>query len=279
MNDIRTGTAEVPGATLHYETRGTGPVLLLIPGGSGDAGIFDGMAAELADRYTVVSYDPRCFSRSRADSAPSGQRVEVHSGDARRILDLVARPGEPTAVLGTSSGAIVAMDLLTRFPDPPRLVIAHEPPSVELLPDAAQHRAMFREVRETYLRDGVAAAVGVLAAGTSDGDSTSEPAEPPPHTEAVDRMVANMPIFLEHILAQFTAHVPDLDALSSRADRLVLAAGRESAGQLLRRPAELIAQRTGAGFAEFPGGHVGATERPAEFAAALHRTLDAQPAR
>ncbi|RKT88480.1 Pimeloyl-ACP methyl ester carboxylesterase [Saccharopolyspora antimicrobica] len=278
MNDIRTGTADVPGATLHYETRGTGPVLLLIPGGSGDAGIFDEMAAELADRYTVVSYDPRCFSRSHEDSAPSGQRVEVHSADARRILDLVARPGEPTAVLGTSSGAIVALDLLARFPDPPRLVIAHEPPSVELLPDAPQHRALFREVRETYLRDGVAAAMGVLAAGTSGGDNAPEPAEPQ-HTEAMDRMVANLPVFLEHILAQFTAHVPDLDALSSRADRLVLAAGRDSAGQLLRRPAEHIAQRTGAGFAEFPGGHVGATERPAEFAAALHRTLEAQVAR
>lgn len=279
MNDIRTGTAEVPGATLHYETRGTGPVLLLIPGGSGDAGIFDEMAGELADRYTVVSYDPRCFSRSRADSAPDGERVEVHSADARRILDLVARPGEPTAVLGTSSGAIVALDLLARFPDPPRLVIAHEPPSVELLPDAAQHRALFREVRETYLRDGVAAAVGVMAAGTSGGDNAPEPAEPPRHTEAMDRMVANMPAFLEHVLAQFTAYVPDLDALSSRADRLVLAAGRDSAGQLLRRPAEHIAQHTGAGFAEFPGGHVGATEHPAEFAAALHRTLDVQRTR
>ncbi|MER5393036.1 alpha/beta hydrolase [Saccharopolyspora sp. NPDC002686] len=272
MTDIKTGTAEVPGATLHYETRGDGPVLLLIPGGSGDAGIFDVLADDLADQYTVVSYDPRCFSRSSADSAPTGQQVEVHSADARRILDLVARPDEPIFVLGTSSGAIAALELLAHFPNPPELVVAHEPPSVELLPDAAEHRAFFREVRETYLRDGVAAAMAVMAAGTSGGDAP-EPAEIP-RTEAMDRMVANMPIFLEHVLTQFTGYVPDLDALRSRSDRLVLAAGRDSAGQLLRRPAEHIAQHTGAGFAEFPGGHVGATERPLEFAATVRRVLD-----
>jgi hypothetical protein len=37
-------TLNVPGATLYYETRGTGPVLLLIPGGAADADIFAGLA-------------------------------------------------------------------------------------------------------------------------------------------------------------------------------------------------------------------------------------------
>ncbi|MGW1681301.1 hypothetical protein [Saccharopolyspora sp. NPDC002376] len=60
----------------------------------------------------------------------------MHSADARRILDLVACPGESTFLLGISSGAIAALDLLAHFPNPPQLMIAHEPPSVELLPDS-----------------------------------------------------------------------------------------------------------------------------------------------
>jgi pimeloyl-ACP methyl ester carboxylesterase len=40
MNRTRADTLRVPGATLHYEVCGTGPVLLLIPGGPADAGGF-----------------------------------------------------------------------------------------------------------------------------------------------------------------------------------------------------------------------------------------------
>jgi pimeloyl-ACP methyl ester carboxylesterase len=49
----------VPGATIYYEVQGSGPVLVMIPGGPTDAGIFAGLARCLADRYTVVAYDPR----------------------------------------------------------------------------------------------------------------------------------------------------------------------------------------------------------------------------
>jgi len=45
--------------------RGSGPTLLLIAGGNGDAGIFERVASVLANEYTVVTYDPRGNSRSR----------------------------------------------------------------------------------------------------------------------------------------------------------------------------------------------------------------------
>ncbi|MCZ0980458.1 alpha/beta fold hydrolase [Streptomyces diastatochromogenes] len=72
MNAIAVGTVKVPGATLRHETRGSGPVLLLIPGGAGDAGLFEGMAGLLADAgHTVVSYDQRGLSRSPLDGPPA----------------------------------------------------------------------------------------------------------------------------------------------------------------------------------------------------------------
>lgn len=36
----RTETLKVPGASLYYEVRGSGPVLLMMPGGPADAGAF-----------------------------------------------------------------------------------------------------------------------------------------------------------------------------------------------------------------------------------------------
>src|SRR5687768_8768452 len=44
----------VPGASLYYEVSGSGPVLLLIPGGPADAGIFALIVDPLAANYTVV---------------------------------------------------------------------------------------------------------------------------------------------------------------------------------------------------------------------------------
>ena len=45
---MKAQTLKVPGATLYYETRGSGPVLLLIAGGGTDAGVFEAVAHVLA---------------------------------------------------------------------------------------------------------------------------------------------------------------------------------------------------------------------------------------
>jgi pimeloyl-ACP methyl ester carboxylesterase len=58
---------EVPGARLHYETRGSGPLMLMVPGASGEAGIFKQVTEHLAAHYTVLTYDRRGFSRSQLD--------------------------------------------------------------------------------------------------------------------------------------------------------------------------------------------------------------------
>ena len=67
MITMKAGTLRVPGANLHYEVRGSGPVLLLIHPGGGDGHAFDAIADYLAHRYTVVAYDRRGLSRSRLD--------------------------------------------------------------------------------------------------------------------------------------------------------------------------------------------------------------------
>ena len=100
---MKAQTLQLKGATLYYETRGSGPVLLLIAGGAADAGVFEDVASLLAHDYTVVTYDPRGNSRSPLTGEPEDQQIEVHSDDAMRLLETVTT--SPAAVFGTSSGA------------------------------------------------------------------------------------------------------------------------------------------------------------------------------
>ncbi|MFF5707281.1 alpha/beta fold hydrolase [Streptomyces sp. NPDC012794] len=279
-----TGVLEVPGAALYYEKRGSGPVLLLIPGGGADAGLYEGMADGLAAAgYTVVSYDPRGQSRSLLDRPPAGQRVEVWADDAYRVLELVS-PHEAAYVLGCSAGAVAALELLARHPGRVARVVAHEPPLVEVLDEPAPHRALFAEVRDLLRAEGAGAAMARFAEGMSGpagepgaGDRPAPDADaelPPAIREMAPRMYANLPFFLEHVLCPFTGSVPDVAGLRREAGLLVLAAGADSRGTAaLYGPARRLAELTGAGFAEFPGGHVGCAERPAEFAARLLEVL------
>jgi acetyltransferase/esterase len=269
------GTLARPGARLYLEVRGSGPALLLIPGGSGEATGYARLAAQLADRYTVLSYDRRGFSRSPLDGPVSdGRRLAEDVDDALALLDQ-ATDG-PAAVFGSSSGAIVALDLLVRDRQRFTRVVAHEPPLVCLLPDGAQHVAFFQGVYDTYRRDGVDAALTEFNTGLGLGELPRPPAGvqlPPYVVEMLARLARNQAFWLEHELRQYTRVMPDLAALRAASPRLVLAGGVESRGQVPYRPNTVLSERLGVPLAEFPGGHVGYLTNPEEFAARLVEVL------
>ncbi|MFG3284264.1 alpha/beta fold hydrolase [Streptomyces sp. NPDC048111] len=275
MNEPVVGTLKVPGATLRYEVRGAGPVLLLIVGGGGDAGIVEPVADALADRFTVITYDPRGNSRSPLDGAEVDQRVGTQADDAHRLLQHLAPDGPPAYVFGTSSGAIVAVELLTRHPDRLARVVAHEPPLVSLLPDAVAQQAFFGHIVETFHAAGVEAAMAEMSAGCGEerGERPGLSGLSPRMRETLARVGENSGFFLGHILGPFTRHVPDPTRLGLCADALVPAVGRASAGLRLARPAEVLAVRYGVGLAELPGGHLGVLTHPAQLALRLGELL------
>ncbi|MEO3887719.1 alpha/beta hydrolase [Nonomuraea sp. B5E05] len=278
MTDPTTGRLRVDGASLHYEVRGEGPLLLLIPGGTGGAASFDGIAGDLAAHYTVATHDPRGMARSTLDDPEAEQRVAQHADDALRLLDLLS-PGEPARVFGASSGAIVSLHLLTAHPGRVGLVVAHEPPVVEVLPDAAEHRALITRVRETFRTEGPMPALAVFAAGLKkDGTATEPRAEvelPPQAAARAEQTMAGLPYFIGRIVPGFMSYAPDIDRLAALRDRLVLACGQDSRGELPYRPAAFLAERLGIEPVHFPGGHTGLTTHPAEFGELLLRTLRA----
>ncbi|REK91800.1 alpha/beta hydrolase [Streptomyces inhibens] len=261
---------------MHYEVRGQGPLLLLIPGGAGDAASYDGVADDLAAEYTVATYDPRGMSRSTLDDPEAEQHVAEHADDAFRILELLS-PGEPARVFGASSGAIAALHLLTAHPERVERVVAHEPPMVEVLPDASEHRALIARVQETFRTQGLMPAMAVFAAGLKkDGDTTEPEAElklPPQAAARAERTMANLPYFVGRIVPSFMSYAPDIHRLEALSDRLVLACGHDSRGELPYRPAALLAERLGTELLHFPGGHTGLTMHPVEFGELLRKAF------
>jgi hypothetical protein len=65
-------TLKVPGADLHYEVVGRGPMLLGIHGGDGSGEIWRKLSEELKDRFTVVFYDRKFFPVLRACQGGGG---------------------------------------------------------------------------------------------------------------------------------------------------------------------------------------------------------------
>jgi pimeloyl-ACP methyl ester carboxylesterase len=204
-SDPVTQTLDVPGARLYYERRGTGPLLLMI-GSPMDSTGFAGLASALADRYTVVTYDPRGIGSSRDDTGqdvtPGQQADDVH-----RLL--TALDGAPAYVFGSSGGAVVGLALVTARPGQVRMLVAHEPPVIELLPDRAQVRA--QDIYNTYRADGTDAAIakfmahaGLSAAPAQEADAPRW--EPPP--EQIARMRATTGHFLAHLLRPTTGYQP-----------------------------------------------------------------------
>jgi pimeloyl-ACP methyl ester carboxylesterase len=134
----------VDGAELHSEARGSGPALLFIPGALGDGGVFAPMVQLLADEYTVVTYDRRGNSRSPVTGPAKPMSVAEQSDDAVAVL---AHHGFSEAlVLGSSAGAVIGLDLAARHPQVVTGLIAHEPPAVQVLPDAARWLAFFADL-------------------------------------------------------------------------------------------------------------------------------------
>jgi pimeloyl-ACP methyl ester carboxylesterase len=298
MQATRTNTLHVPGANLHYEVRGSGPVLLLICGGVYDAAGYAGLAERLADRYTVVTYDRRGNSRSPLDGPPEPQRIEVHGDDAHRVLDAVGvTANAPAYVFGNSSGAIIGLELAARHPEQVRTLVAHEPPSFELLPDRDRWRAMIERAEEAFATEGAGPAMGILGAelGMSGGEQADDgaqaggdaaaqgqrapggaalPEEPDPETmAAMARMQKNMEQFIGYEVPPFSRYAIDFAALQASRARVVAVMGDASKGEPPHRAAVALAERLGTKPVAFPGDHGGFGAEAGAFAARLREVL------
>lgn len=276
-NATKPATLKVPGATLYYEVQGTGPLLLIIPGGPQDAGVFAELSQRLADRYTVVAYDPRGNSRSPFDGEIKPLLMDEQADDAARLIEALG--GGPAYVFGTSGGAQIALNLAARHPKLVRTLVAHEPPTTMLLDDPSAALAADKELYDTYVSEGVDAAMGKFFSENGlEEDAEQAPPEfemPPSEMETFARVSGNFEYWLAHGMMPLALYKPDVEALKDGNPRVVVAIGKQSAGQPIEAMGLALTKKLGIEAVPFPGDHMGFGPQAAEFAEALHNSLGA----
>jgi clorobiocin biosynthesis protein CloN7 len=257
---------DVPGATLHYDVQGSGPVLLLA-GVPMDASGFAPIVPLLAADHTVVTYDPRGVARSSVAAPETQLTADVLADDLHRLLAEVTN--EPAEVLASSGGAIAALWLAVRHPSQVRTLVAHEPPLIALLPDAAEQRRAIEGLYESYRTEGTAIAMGRFLShiGIAPPEAAGHPMPMP------EEALGDAGFFLKNILRTVSLAQPDLAAISATPARIVVAAGETSKGQLANRTAVALAEQLGAELAMFPGDHGGFAGEAEPFATQLRKVL------
>jgi pimeloyl-ACP methyl ester carboxylesterase len=142
-------TVRAGSATLHTEKSGTGPVLVLIPGGGGDAEMYAEVIPRLAARFTVITFDRRGNSRSPLDDESTPVGIAEQAADVVAVLDHYRV--DRAYVFGSSGGAIITVELLASHGDRLLGAVVHEPPLVQVLPGSPELRHLdeLRRIADT----------------------------------------------------------------------------------------------------------------------------------
>jgi pimeloyl-ACP methyl ester carboxylesterase len=262
-------TLEVPGARLHHEVRGTGPLIVLV-GAPMDAESFAPLADLLAADHTVLTTDPRGINRSPVDDPEQDVTPEMRADDLARLL--IHLDAGPAVALGSSGGAVSVLALAQARPDLVHTVIAHEAPLDQLVEDRAELLARTDTMIATYLGGDVVGAWREFMA-IANIEMPDGALEYMFGGERDAQSIADERFQFAHMLRPTVRWQPDIDALRAAPVRVVVGIGEDSAGELCDRTSRSLAEALGEAPTMFPGGHIAFAEHPAAFADRLRAVL------
>jgi pimeloyl-ACP methyl ester carboxylesterase len=255
------------GAEIYCERRGHGPLLvLLIHGAMEDAGFYSSAADILAEKYTVVSYDRRCNSRS------SGNRdVDMTvSQQARDAVSIIKAMGfDKAIVVGRSGGAVIGLELAATRPELIDFLIVHEAPVIELLPGpkAQRWRTFVDEIYAKSQRE------GWQTAQTEFMSSLINVPDKPYPPDLNERLSGNVDFFFKHEFKAFYQYQPNIESIRNHDVKMVTGTGRDSDDAYYVQTTRALSARLGCENVDFPGHHDVSFWMPEEFANAIMSTL------
>jgi pimeloyl-ACP methyl ester carboxylesterase len=281
------------------------------------------LVRELARRFTVITFDRRGNSRSHwkhpepagssseaasQEQARGGHAERARGGGPEQALGGVAEQArgglgvqagdvvgvlddagvERAFVFGNSAGALVTLSLLTLHADRVAGAIVHEPPVIQVLPDAAERVAYFDELGRITEREGALPAMLKFAAGTMDkptrlfdarigrtlGAAGVRLAKRLTPNNEMNRLFGNADILMRSEMPEFVQYRPDLAGLRETEVRWAFGVGVASEGRYYSRPARQLSAELGVPCLEFPGGHLGYQRYAEEFARRLEEFID-----
>jgi pimeloyl-ACP methyl ester carboxylesterase len=281
---MKTHTLDAPGVVLHYDVRpgdsAAEPPLLMFGSPMAASG-FVTLASHFQDQ-TTVTYDPRGADRSKRTDGALVTTPDEHADDLHRLIDALG--AGPVDIFATSGGAVNALVLVAKHPEQIRMLVTHEPPVAEVLPDREALLVAANDIHDTYVRAGFGPAmakfialVGYQGEFPAGFDAWPEPAafglpsgDDGPRVDPL--LGLNMPSCLEY------HH--DFEAIRRGPARVVMVRGEDSGDQMAARAASAVAAELGITPAMFPGAHdgflggeYGGMGKPDEFAAALREVL------
>jgi pimeloyl-ACP methyl ester carboxylesterase len=256
---------------LHHEIDGTGPTLVLVPGGLTGSQTFAPLVPPLSIERRVVRVQPLANARGAAgEVGRAGYTAGLERENLRRTIEAVA-DGEPVHLLGWSNGGRSCVDLAIHHPELVRSLTAVEPAAWWLVrdrPDAAAFEdfvmGLFgQELTEADLIRFLADA-GV---GPADSDVTRLPGWP------VWWACRNsMSWFDDTFLAGAEAGLHDVESIAAP---VLLARGTTTAAWLRAVVDVLAARLPQATVLDLEGGHACLLQDAATFVPALESHLGA----
>ncbi|KAF2130635.1 alpha/beta-hydrolase [Dothidotthia symphoricarpi CBS 119687] len=267
-------TLNLQGVNLSYTTTGTGPPLLLIAGAPGNRSVFRKATNPLSAHFTVTTYDRRGYSHSTPlGPQDNANRLAADASDAAALITHISG-GKGAFVFGTSSGAIVAQQVLLHYPDVVRMCIAHEPPSLAVLPDPEQASAFFTDVLfPVYRAQGPGPALALFFSLLPEEERSVAGEVMSCGSEATAEMRGDVVTWFEREVCMYPMSGVDVEGLRARRGQYVACLGRATRGTMGAGPTEVLGEKVGGGVMEIEGGHLGYYTHPVEFSGALVEKL------
>jgi pimeloyl-ACP methyl ester carboxylesterase len=251
-------SVDTEGCDLHYWYQGSGPLLVLIPGGGGLGKQFNSLFEHLDQHFTVCAYDRR---QSGLSSTVQQRRLLNPAQQARDIIAITKALGrEKTSIFSNSGGGIIAFQFAISYPERLDHVIAHETPTTSLLEDSTDYLDKAMRLIDMYHNEGVMAASQAFFADMK-GFEESTPM-PPPALEDIQN-------FWDNEYLTFMTYCPNLSKIVENKVSIAVATGRKS-GDAYYSVSTIHQERIlKCSRFVFPGNHSGFYDETAEFASLL----------
>jgi pimeloyl-ACP methyl ester carboxylesterase len=235
------------------------PPLLMI-GQPMTASGFSTLVSHFPDR-TVITYDPRGLGRSTRKDGSDENSPTLQARDLHALIQALG--AGPVEVFGSSGGAVTGLALVAAYPDDVLTLVAHEPPIIPVLPDAAHAERARAGMRDAYEAKGAGAGMAAFIAMTSwEGEFTdayfAQPAPDPAAfgLSAEDDGTRDDPLLSDRSWA-VTSYRPEVDALAAAPTRIIVAVAEESGNTFTGRTSAATADLLGQRAMVFPSHHGG----------------------
>jgi pimeloyl-ACP methyl ester carboxylesterase len=141
--------------TLRYWSQGTGPLIFFIPGGNGHGSQFNNIISFLSSKYTCATYD----RRGMAGSPTTSPNILSPPQQARDVVAIIKALSFSKAIIfGNSLGGILSFQVAIDHPEICDHVIAHEAPTILILPDSSERFDRTLLLLSLYKEGGLVAA-------------------------------------------------------------------------------------------------------------------------